>query len=44
MTDYLKIKKRQNVTVKNMFKIYKKRISSFKNAIDKREIKKIGNG
>jgi len=45
LRDYKKIKalKRQTNQIEE-YEIYKKRISSFKNAIDKREIKKIGNG
>ena len=45
LRDYKKTKalKRQTNQIEE-YEIYKKRISSFKNAIDKREIKKIGNG
>jgi len=44
LRDYKKTKalKRQTNQIEE-YEIYKKRISSFKNAIDKREIKKIGN-
>ena len=44
LRDYKKSKalKRQTNQIEE-YEIYKKRISSFKNAIDKREIKKIGN-
>ena len=44
LRDYKKTKalKRQTNQIEE-YEIYKKRINSFKNAIDKREIKKIGN-